>query len=564
MKTSSRLDCIIIGYHDLPFGDYAESQKKMEGFSGAYRDIKHNSVRLHGERITYMQLLNDAVIGATGINPQLNAFEVPSLGVTYLVSYLRHRGFNVDFVSFFNYHKQALSEMLAESPLAVAITTTYYVDALPLIPIVEYIRAHCPSTKIIVGGPHIYNVCSQYTMTGQPDIKAQNYLLRTIGADIYIFDSQGEHTLSLTLAALREGRERDLDHIPNLIYTLDQRTLIRTSRVPEQNHLDDDAVDWSLLRDESLIFSFPVFLRASRSCPFSCAFCNFPSMAGKHVTSGLESMERQFRFLHEQGIKHILFIDDTFNVPLPRFKDLLRLMIRNRYNFDWISFFRCSNADDETFDLMKQSGCMSVFLGIESGAQELLNNMNKFADIKKYKAGIRGLNERGIATYASFIIGFPGETRDTVQRTVEFIEETKPVLFNVQMYFHDTRTPIHKQAARYSITGAGYCWKHATMDWQEAADWTDYSFATVRNSVPTTIYGFSIWVLPYLVSRGFTFEQVRQFLVIAREMLVESLDDRNNTFDDQKTRLTSLLRDIPLVGARPHIESPNEALAAGW
>jgi radical SAM PhpK family P-methyltransferase len=545
--TSRSPDCIVIGYHDLPFGEYAATQKTMERFSGAYRDIQHNSVRLDGARLTYMELLNHAMTWATGTDPRLNAFEVPSLGVTYLVSYLRRRGFDAEFIGFFNYEQQALADMLAQRPLAVAITTTYYVDALPLTPMVEFIRQHSPTTKVIVGGPHIYNISSQYKMPGEPDIKAQDYLLRSIGADIYIVDSQGEHTLSLVLSALKKGREAELALIPNLTYMADGRNFVRTLRAPEQNHLDEDAVDWDQFPNESHVFSFPVFLRASRSCPFSCAFCNFPATAGKHQTSSLDAMEKQFRHLQERGVKHILFIDDTFNVPLPRFKHLLRMMIRNRFDFEWISFFRCSNADEEAFELMAESGCKEVFLGIESGAQELLDNMNKFADIARYKAGIRGLNAQGINTYASFIVGFPGETADTVARTIELIEETEPVFYNVQMYFHDTRTPIHKQADKYGINGAGYCWQHRTMDWREAADWTDHCFASVRNSVPTTIWGFSIWVLPYLVSRGFSIEQVRQYLSIAREMLTGSFGDRDADFSDQKARLTSLFQGTQLV-----------------
>jgi p-methyltransferase len=128
-------------------------------------------------------------------------------------------------------------------------------------------------------------------------------------------------------------------------------------------------------------------------------------------------------------------------------------------------------------------------------------------------------------------------------RTVEFIEETCLSLYNIQMYYHDVRTPIHKQADQYGIHGAGYCWKHNTMTWEEAADWTDYQFANIQNSIPTTIYGFSIWVLPYLISKGIAIEHIKDFLVIAREMLVQSFDDQDRDFSDQESRLETLFRD---------------------
>ncbi len=84
-----------------------------------------------------------------------------------------------------------------------------------------------------------------------------------------------------------------------------------------------------------------------------------------------------------------MFIDDTFNVPLPRFKDLGRLMIQEQYNFNWFSYFRCSNSDEEAFDLMAKSGCKGVFLGIESGSPSILKNMNKAATIERYAEGTK-------------------------------------------------------------------------------------------------------------------------------------------------------------------------------
>src|SRR5580692_8915848 len=77
-----------------------------------------------------------------------------------------------------------------------------------------------------------------------------------------------------------------------------------------------------------------------------------------------------------------VFVDDTFNVPLPRFKKLLRMMIDKAWGFEWISFFRCSNADEEAFDLMARSGCIGVFLGIESGDQTILEYMDKHAKVE--------------------------------------------------------------------------------------------------------------------------------------------------------------------------------------
>ena len=114
--------------------------------------------------------------------------------------------------------------------------------------------------------------------------------------------------------------------------------------------------------------------------------------------------------------QHVVFIDDTFNVPLPRFKDICRMMIKNDYQFNWFSYFRCSNSDEEAIDLMAQSGCKGVFLGIESGSPAILKNMTKAATPEKYVEGMKLLHQHNIMTFGSFIIGFPGETDETVNK----------------------------------------------------------------------------------------------------------------------------------------------------
>src|SRR5205085_10332281 len=184
----------------------------------------------------------------------------------------------------------------------------------------------------------------------------------------------------------------------------------------EDNDMDENSVDWS--RFEREFYTPGVQIRTARSCAFSCSFCKYPAMAGRLNLTSLPVVERELRMLNDAGVKHLVFIDDTFNVPLPRFKDLCRLMIDNKFDFEWYSFFRCSNSDDQAFDLMYKSRCKGVFLGIESGDPTVLVNMNKFAKVDRYKYGIRMLKERGITTFASIIVGFPGESEETVKNTL--------------------------------------------------------------------------------------------------------------------------------------------------
>ena len=184
-----------------------------------------------------MELLNHVLTGVHGSDPNLNGFEVPNLGAVYLTSFLRNRNFSAELINFFNFEKDRFADLLMESPRAVAITTTYYIEEEPVKEIIEFVRERSPETKIILGGPYI--------SVPAPTIGRQHRIFfKSIGADIYINDSQGEATLAKVLECLRTGRDARLMFVPNLIYLNRDSTFSRTHKVEERNSLDENAVNW--------------------------------------------------------------------------------------------------------------------------------------------------------------------------------------------------------------------------------------------------------------------------------------------------------------------------------
>lgn len=536
-----RLDCVIVGYHDVDFGSVEARARTARVYSGAYDNLKTNSVRIGGRRITYMDLLNRTLERATGRNPRLHVGELPNLASCYLKSFLRRRGFAADVVNFFTRENERLRALLDDGPRAVAITTTFYVDPQPITEIVEFVRSYRPETPIVVGGPHIFNICSDH------DTATQDFLFRAIGADFYVFDSQGEATLAALLHALQDGTAQALERVPNLAYRRGDG-FRRTTRVLEDNDLDRNAIDWRYFDPAEYVPTAQ--MRTARSCAFACAFCRYPVVAGALSLTSLPVIESELRRLRETGVENVVFVDDTFNVPLPRFKQLCRMMIQNQFGFSWFSYFRCSNADDAAYDLMRESGCSGVFLGIESGDPSMLSRMNKFAAVDRYEAGIRKLNERGIATFASLIVGFPGETAETVRRTVEFIEKTAPTFYRAELYYHDTKVPIHQRAEQWKLAGAGYSWTHSTMDWRTAAAMIEEAYRTVRASTVLPLYMFDFWSLPYLVGRGIPTEQVRRFATVAQKLLLASMRDEDLDATPYEQDLAGIFRS-PVGSAIP-------------
>ncbi len=338
-----------------------------------------------------------------------------------------------------------------------------------------------------------------------------------------------------------QGRTKDtLDSVPNIAYRVDDSTIKRTLSSFDHIPLLGDDVDWSGFSPE--LFVPTTYVQTSRGCPFSCAFCNYPAMAGNYEYATPQKVVENLIQLHSSGVQYVIFIDDTINVPRRRFKEILRGMINAGLDLKWVSFFRPSHADEETFDLMKDSGCLGVYIGIESGDPTLLKNMQKSATPDRMRYGIEQLSERGIITYGSFILGFPGETEATVDNTIEFLRRTPLTYYNMLLYYHDSLAPIQMRTQEFGIRGCQYSWQHDTMDWREAIDHIERVFRSVNTSIPCPLHGFAIWAFPYLMQKGIQLEQIHNFIATAKNTFLASFDDQPKDLTEEKERMAAIFR----------------------
>lgn len=512
----SKIDCVVVGHNEL-----STRHRRMQlKFSSPpmQRQALRSLIPINGKLYTYLNALNHYRRSQCD-GAYYSPFEMPSLAGIYLTSYLRKRGHSAEFVNSFQAEQDKLDELLVNyQPKVLAITTTLYFLQFNVTEIVQFVRKRSPETKIIVGGPYIWNLRA-YEESEERFFS----VLKSHGADVYVTDSQGEAALCQVVSAVKEGRS--LYSIPNtLVWDREADKLYISSGPPEENNLDECSIDWTLFTKEQL--GPYVSIRTARSCAFKCSFCEYPLRAGALSLASIETVEKELQQLANLGVRYLAFIDDTFNIPKARFKDLLRMMIRNKFNFKWISYFRAANApEDEIYDLMKEAGCWGVFLGIESGDPSILKRMNKAASIHLYEKGIRRLAERGIVTYGSFIIGFPGETEETVANTTNFIERNQIDFYRAEPWFCSPTQPIYKKACiEFGLEGSAYTWRHDTMNSETAADHCDRLFREIQSSIslPDTDFGF--WSIPYLISKGMTYSQIRDFLRGGLELITANLD----------------------------------------
>jgi radical SAM PhpK family P-methyltransferase len=499
------IDCLLIGHNEMDFSQYEKSIRKMGIHSGAYRDLNksfliYNNRPYHTSQVYNLFCCNREL--ANGLLKPLGMNETFGAAVAYLGTYLHKNGFTFDYVNYFQDEKKELEEKLLNNRfLTAAVTTTLYVSLLPILEIVEFIRTYDPGIKIIVGGPFVS------TKINTLDPMELDYLLKSIDANFYVNSSQGEAALVKIIDSLKN--QSDVKGINNIYYkTADGYAA--TPHLRENNQLSGNSVNWNLFTEK---IGEHAAVRTSISCPFSCSFCGFPLHAGKYQTTTVELIEKELDQLKKMNkARSIHFIDDTFNIPPGRFKKILGMMMGNRYPFKWHCYFRCQYSNAEIAGMMKESGCEGVFLGIESGNDQILDNMNKSVTTRQYLEGIELLKKYGIVTYGNFIIGFPGETDETVQDTIEFIEKSELDFYRVQLWYCEPITPIYREKDKYKIKGESFEWSHNTMDSRRACDWIDHIFLSINKSIWVPQYNFDFDSLCHLFHRRMSLEQVKQFL----------------------------------------------------
>jgi hopanoid biosynthesis associated radical SAM protein HpnJ len=192
-----------------------------------------------------------------------------------------------------------------------------------------------------------------------------------------------------------------------------------------------------------------VSLYTGRGCKSRCTFCLWPQTVGGHRyrTRSVGHVIEEIRYIQAEfpGLKEVFFDDDTFTDNLPRAEEIAREL--GKLGVTW-SCNAKANVPRETLKVLRDNGLRLLLVGYESGNQQILHNIKKGMRVDVARRFTKDCHELGITIHGTFILGLPGETRETIEETIRFAIETNPHTLQVSLAAPYPGTFLYDQAVR--------------------------------------------------------------------------------------------------------------------
>lgn len=339
------------------------------------------------------------------------------LGIAYLGAHLRTRGHDVMLIDA-ETERLGIDDIIGRirqfgaRVCGISTTTIVFGHAVAL---AKAIKRDNPAIPIVVGGPHI---------SGNPLDSMRHDCF-----DMGVF-GEGEETLAELADAIEGGRKMgELDAIDGVVYRKNNEII---KNAPRKYIADLDEVPFparDLLPHLRHYLPPPLNYRATpvatiittRGCPYGCTFCDHNTFGRKYRMRGAENIVGEMKLLiGNYGVREFAFVDDTFNINDNRLDKLFGLMRDNNINLPWTCMARINTTSLEQLRAMKQAGCWHISFGIESGNPDIVKLIQKGIDLE-YAAKVMGwCKSLGIYTKGFFIIGHPGETKETIEDTMRY------------------------------------------------------------------------------------------------------------------------------------------------
>lgn len=204
----------------------------------------------------------------------------------------------------------------------------------------------------------------------------------------------------------------------------------------------------------------------TRGCPMQCSFCSSAAMHGKKIRErSVENIVDEIEYLKTNyDIDTIAFMDDTFTLKKRKVMAICDEILKRNIEIMWGCTSRVDTLDEKLLKKMKEAGCITIFIGVESADQQQLDNMCKNTTIAKIENAFKIAHKLKIRTIASVALGMPGDTKEIMNKTVKFVHKLKPnyAIYSLATPYPGTR--FYKEAFEKNLI--------------KIKDWSKYTLIT--------------------------------------------------------------------------------------
>ena len=372
------------------------------------------------------------------------------IGLAYLAAVIEKAGYDLNLIdcqALQITHKMLGEKLSSFKPDVVGITSvTPFVESTLLAARVS--KENCPDAPLVLGGPHATFMDIQL-LSEHPEV------------DI-IVRGEGEETFLDLLHTLSESG--DLNAVLGISFRKNGQ-VVRTPNRPFIQNLDDlpyPAYHNFALEKYQFFGRRILPILTSRGCPFQCSYCVSSRMigAGFRARDPIKVVDELEWLKNEQKAGTFSFYDDAFTYDQNRAVKICEEIKKRRIGIPWDCQTRVDRISREVLEKMKAADCQLVSFGAESGCQKILDAVNKRTTVAQNEAAIKLAKDVGLSVAMSVVIGYPGETAESLQQTLGFIKRAKP-----DYVYLCLATPYPGTALRSTLE---------TLGWPISSDWSKY------------------------------------------------------------------------------------------
>jgi len=348
----------------------------------------------------------------------------PTLGLLYIGAYLKVADYgDVSVLDLNGMH--TMPEIIDADIVGFYSNTPQFPSVLKLKETLKSANIN-KSAAYVIGGPHV---------SSRP-VDAESYF-------DYVVMGEGERAFLDIIKGVDTGKRlpekvikynyiKDLDSIP----------------FPDRDLVDLKSYRYLINGD------LATTLITSRGCPYGCAFCANNAWGKTLRLRSPQNIIDELRILIDKyDYRTFMFFDDTMTVHRKRMEILCEML--KKLNITYRCFIRADTVDKDILAKMKESGCVEVGMGMESGSQRILNIVNKGQTVVQNMRAVKWCKEVGLSIKGFFVVGFPGEDAESVRETIDFIGKSRVDDLDITMFTPYPGSKIYQEKDKYDIRFKG-------------------------------------------------------------------------------------------------------------